>query len=424
MGRNARVAVVPYLGYTMDDAAAISESFARALTSEHIEEFQQSFDHDTRGGRDHFHALFPEVYKGSQLENIDEKGVVKPGTVLQPGDPVILATRPRTFTSKAQLGKLSRAMTHMRGDASQKWEGDVPAEVIDTATLRDGSVKVLTRSLHPARPGDKLSARSGQKGVIAKIIPDDKMPRGEDGEPFDMLMNPASFVSRVNDALLFEILAGKVAAKTGKPVKVPQFTDPGSTWLEKVAQMLEENGLKSEELVYDPDLDLTLENPVMTGVAYIQKLHHTADSKASGRGQSGYSLDEQPLKGGGEGAQAKRMSGLEMHALMSAGAYGTMHDAAAVRGQKNLEYWQAWKQGQTPRKPGRPFVWDKFRALLTGAGMNTRDMGGGTLRLGAMTDRDVEALKPEELRNGELVDMNRNMEPVEGGLVKQPACQF
>jgi DNA-directed RNA polymerase beta' subunit len=63
-------------------------------------------------------------------------------------------------------------------------------------------------------------------------------------------------------------------------------------------------------------------------------------------------------------------------------------------------------------------VWDKFQALLTGAGLHARKVGGGKMRLGPFTDDDLESRQPLEVRSGELVDMN-NMEPIKGGLFDQ-----
>jgi hypothetical protein len=161
-----------------------------------------------------------------------------------------------------------------------------------------------------------------------------------------------------------------------------------------------------------------LENPITVGVGHILKLHHTSASKASARGQGGYDLDQQPLKGGSEAAQAKRLSGLEVHSLLSAGAYNTLREGATLRGQKNDEYWRALRQGYKPKPPGAPFAWEKFQTLLTGAGLQARKIDGGKLRLGPFTDDDLDRRGAVDINSGDLVDLN-TMDPVPGGLFDQ-----
>lgn len=415
LGTNARVGVVPYMGYSMDDAIVVSESFRHRLASQHSYLTEQEFDTDVKGGKSHFHALFPSTFKKDQLEMLDDDGVIREGMKVQPGDPLVLATKPRVISSSsAQLGRLSRAMQQTRSDASQTWKGEHEGVVTDVARTRNG-VKVVVSTTVPGEKGDKIVFRSGQKGVIADVIPDDHMPRTMDGKPLEVLLNPLGIPSRANDSILYELLLGKIAERTGKPFKLPTFNKAGENWYDFVEQQLQEAGVDPKDEVFDPLLNRKLENPITTGVGHILKLHHTAESKSSSRGQGGYSLDEQPLKGGGEGAAAKRLSGLEVHGLLSAGAYGTLREGATLRGQRNDEYWRAIRQGHTPKEPGRPFVWDKFKALLLGAGLEARDIGDGNLRLGPFTDRSLAARKPIEVQNGEIVNL-KTQQLKEGGL--------
>ncbi|MDB6120855.1 MAG: rpoB [Verrucomicrobiaceae bacterium] len=98
MGLNARIALIPFKGWSMDDAQVISDSFARRLLSEATSTYAQDFDDDIKGGKHHFQSLFPDRFIKEQLANLDEHGVAKPGTVLQPGDPFILAVFSRGHT--------------------------------------------------------------------------------------------------------------------------------------------------------------------------------------------------------------------------------------------------------------------------------------------------------------------------------------
>lgn len=415
MGVNARVAMVPYKGYSMDDAIVVSESFAKKLASEHSYEHDIDKDEDTKLGKSHYHSLFPRKFTQEQLARLDDDGVVKPGTVLQKGDPIMLATRPKPIYSNAtHLGKLGKTFRSIRGDAAQVWEHDYPGTVVDVSVGKKKN-KVFINAVSPLVPGDKIIFRNGQKDILSKVIPDEQMLRSMDGTPFEVLLNPLALPSRVNTATLYELALGKIAQKQGKPIKVPGFNKRNESRLEQVLGMLEEAGLSDTEEVFDPVANRRLEKPITTGIGYVSKLHHVVDSKLSARGQGSYDVNQQPLKGGNDAAQAKRLGGLETTALLAKGGYATLREGSTLRGQANDDYWRQLRQGYKPAEPGTPFVFDKFKVLLNGAGLNAKDLGKGTLRLGPMTDRDLEALAPTEIRNGKLID-TASLAGIEGGL--------
>lgn len=415
MGLNARIGLTPYLGKSMDDAVVISEDFANRLRSEHMYGHDIEYKRGVKGGKGHYVGIFPDAFDSKQLEALDSDGVIKPGTRVEEGDPLILATRPKVISSlTANLGNLSKHMRNARSDAVVKWEHHTPGIVTDVVKLKNG-VKLNVMSEMPAQTGDKITLRSGQKGIISDIIPQNHMPRTEDGRPLDVLLNPQGIPSRVNDSLIYEILLGKAARKRGKPYRIPAFNKPDEKWYEIVQRELADNGLSDTEVVFDPKFNRKLERPILVGDAYVQKLHHTSESKTSTRSTGAYTMDQQPLKGGDEAAQAKRLSGLTTASLMSSGAYNYLREGATLRGQRNDEYWRDLRMGHTPREPGEPFVWGKFKALLAGSGYLARKLGGGKERLQFWTDRDLDRLRPVKIRNGELVDLT-TMKPIPGGL--------
>ena len=417
LGANMRTGLVPYKGFTMDDAIAMSESAARKLTTIQSYTLAQKYDRNVRGGKDHFTAIFPETFKKAQLDNLDENGVARVGTILQPGDPIMLATSPRVASSRdLGIGSLSKSFKSLRQDATQTWEGKDPARVVDVAHAKDGTAKVLIEFASPARIGDKVVFRAGQKGTLSHIIPDQHMLRTADGKPLEILLNPTGIPSRANNSTLFELLLGKAARAQGSPIKVPAFTKPGERWIDMIRAKLAEHGLNSEEEVFDPLLNKKLAQPIMVGEGLVMRLHHTAESKADARGQAGYDAQEQPQRGAQAGGSAKRLSGLEIQTMLSAGAYENLREGATLRGQKNDQFWREIRAGQQPRPPGKPFVWDKFRALLTGAGYNTTSHSGGNkLRIGPFTDRLLDQHGPLEVKRGDMVQLN-TLEPVKDGL--------
>lgn len=293
LGLNARVAVVPYKGYSVEDAIVVSDDFAKRLTSEHTEQFNQDFDQNTKGGKDHFRSLFPTKFKQKQLDVMDGDGVVLPGTVLNPGDPMILATQPRVLSSSSiQSGKLSKVMRQARTDSSTTWEGEEPGKVVDVVRGKKG-VRVVVDSEIPSQESDKIVFRSGNKAIISKILPRDKMPRTLEGDPMDVLLNPLSLPSRVNSATTLELALGKVARKLGKPIKIPAFNGPTEKWYEQVEELQRKHGVKDKEQLYDPVEDKIYQNPVQVGDGYILKLHHVGAGKRGERGIGSYDCYDQ-----------------------------------------------------------------------------------------------------------------------------------
>lgn len=415
MGLNARVALVPYKGFSMDDAIVVSESFAKKMASEHAYEHDIQKDKDTKMGKTHFASLFPTKFTKEQLETLDENGIVKPGTVLHKGDPMILATRPKpVYSSATHLGKLGKIFRSIRSDASETWEHDYPGIVSDSVDGKKNA-KVFVQASAPLVLGDKIVIRNGAKGIVSKILPDDQILRGVDGKPFDVLLNPLSLPSRVNTATLYELALGKVAAKEGKPIKVPTYTKPGESRLEYVKKRLAQAELSDTEEVFDPVLHEKLQRPITTGIAYITKLHHVVESKKSARGNAGYDQNQQPLRGGSDSGQSKRLGGLEITALMAKGGYATLREGSTLRGQNNANWWRLIRQGYKPADPGVPYVFEKFKYLLNGAGLNARDLGKGKLRLAPMTDKDLAAHNPIEVTNGKMMDGD-SLEGVKDGL--------
>ena len=261
------------------------------------------------------------------------------------------------------------------------------------------------------------STRSGNKLTVSHILPQNEMPRTKDGKPLDVLFNQLGLVSRVNANMMYEAMLGKVAEKTGKKYKLPTFNKNSEKWYDFVENELKKNNLSDVETVYDPVIDRDLDQPIAVGNAYFLKLHHTSDSKLSSRGQGIYDQNEMPVKGGEEGMMAKRHSNLESNAILSSGAYNVIKDAIHLRGQRNDDYWRKVRMGQTPSLAKKsPFIWDKYIALMQGAGINAkRADNGDSIQATPFTDKDFALFNPVEIKNDGIVDF-KNMKPISGGL--------
>jgi hypothetical protein len=260
--------------------------------------------------------------------------------------------------------------------------------------------------------GDKMSGRYGDKGVVAAIIPDHQMPHDADGQPYEVLMNPLGIISRTNPAQKIEAWLGKIAKHTGKAVKVPDFQDIEdlTEWTE---QQLKLHGLADTEDLIDPVRRQRI-TPIATGQRFYMKLHHTAESKGQGRGSGGYTMEETPAKGGETGS--KRISMLDVNALLSHGATETLRDAGAIRGQKNEELWLQFMQGHTPKDPKVPFTYEKFVHQLKASGIDVVQTADRTNIMGLTNSKVREMTGDRFIRRGETVKFDHEMRPVAGGL--------
>jgi DNA-directed RNA polymerase beta subunit len=418
LGRNLKVAYMAYGGRNYEDAAVISESAAAKLSSEHMYTRQVDKDSMTAYGKDKFISTFPKQYNVKQLDHISDDGVIKPGRVVEYGDPMILAIQQRTSRGSGMLYRGGKINVN---EASVTWDHSFPGVVTDVWS-DDGGVKVAVKAYVPAEVGDKVAGTRGDKHIISKIVSDDKMPRTANGDIMDILVNPLGVISRQNPSQLIEAALGKVAAKTGKPYVIPLL--PEDDMVDFAVSELKKNSMSDTEDLIDPTLNRTIPS-VFVGNKFYQKLAHTVESKSTGRSLGGYTADGLPTRSLDGDDKPKRIGLGEMGALIAHGAVNNIREIRTLKNQKNDDFWRAIAEGYAPPSPEIPQAYRKFTAMLKGAGINTKKKGEN-LHLTAMTDKDVDAISSGEITQPELVKWTasfgkglrgeQSMEPVAGGL--------
>jgi len=407
LGKNARVAYVPWGGLNFEDAIVISESFAKRMSSEHMYQHAHEWSDESKKGKKSFVSLFPAEYDKKTLAKFGSDGFVKAGTEVNFGDPLILAARERSRTRKAvHQGRKPSFINE-----TLKWEHHSPGIVTDIAHT-DKGVSVVVKASSGMEVGDKLSGRYGGKGVISKVVPDDQLPTSADGKPYEVLLNPLGIISRTNPSQIVETALGKIAAKTGKPYKLKDFGDIDDA-VEFALKELQKHGMSDLEDIVDQRTGRKIKD-VLSGNRWFMKLHHTAESKAQGRGLGAYTAEGTPAKGGETGA--KRVGMLELNSLISHGATDVARDASLVRGQASPEYWAQYMSGYKPATPKVPFVYSKFVNQLKASGINVVREGTRT-HIMAMRDSDIDQLAgTREITNTETVDWRSGLKPKKGGL--------
>ncbi len=406
LGRNLNVGYMPFKGYNFEDAIVISETAAKLLASEHAYQHGIEWEDSHKKGKSTFIGLFPGKFDRKTLDTIDDDGFIKPGQIVNYGDPLILAAKQK----ESLHNKLHRKREAGHTDASVNWGHHSPGEVTDVVKT-DNGVQVVVKSLSPMEEGDKLSGRYGDKGVISHIVPDDQMPQ-RNGEPLHVLLNELGIISRANPSQMAEAALGKIAKLTGKPYNYVDF-DTHDDVNDYAEQELRNHGLKDREDLIDPQTGRKIPQ-VFTGNRWFMKLHHTAESKGQGRSTEGYTMAGEPAKGGEHGA--KRLSLMDQNALLSHGAINVMRDAGAIRGQRNEDYWLAFMQGHPPPPVKTPLVYEKFLHELKASGINVAN-NGSKMNIMALTDRDVHHLAGDrEVKSGDTVHWDKGLKPVVGGL--------
>jgi hypothetical protein len=131
---------------SFEDAMVISESAAKKLTTERLYAIDKEARHGVQISRNRFISAFPAKYTKDQIANMDEHGVARPGTVVNKGDPIVLAVGPKALsTADAELGRLHKALRNAFRDEALEWEYSTPGVVTDVGRTTTG-VKVNVKA--------------------------------------------------------------------------------------------------------------------------------------------------------------------------------------------------------------------------------------------------------------------------------------
>lgn len=411
LGTNLRVAYIPAMGFAHEDGVVISESAAKKLTSVHqyIKEFKT--DQDSVAHKLKYRAAFPGALTDDHAKRLDDDGVIRVGEEIHPNDILIAGLKRREPRPEdAVLRRIGRQIAKPLTDSSVSWDGGTAGKVVRVEKLKSG-VRVYITTEEPMAVGDKMvGAGTGNKGIVSKILPDDKMPRTADGDPIGVLFNPFGVPGRVNPAQILESALGKVAGKTGKPFYVSSFND--GDYVAMAKDHLSKNGIKDKEDLVDPETGRTIPN-VFVGNSYWLKLKHKVSTKYSARDTAGYDIDGQPLRGGDEGA--KRTDTLQNYAILSHGAYDVLKDISINKSNKNDELWRNIKLGIPLPPPKMTFATEKFFNLLRASGINPKKTGD-EIALLPMTDKDtLDLSEGREIKNAFMVRAD-DLSEEKGGL--------
>ncbi|GAB2852386.1 DNA-directed RNA polymerase subunit beta [Lentzea nigeriaca] len=408
LGKNLLVAIMPWEGHNYEDAIILSQRLVQddVLTSIHIEEHEIDA-RDTKLGAEEITRDIPNVSE-EVLADLDERGIIRIGAEVQPGDILVGKVTPKGETELTPEERLLRAIFGEKArevrDTSLKVPHGEYGKVIgirvfsreDDDELPPGVnelVRVYVAQKRKIQDGDKLAGRHGNKGVIGKILPVEDMPFLEDGTPVDIILNTHGVPRRMNIGQVLETHLGWIAkqgwsingdpdwaknlpeelydvepnTRTATPVfdgaKEEEITGLlGSTIPNRDGErMVKENG---KAQLFDGRSGEPYPFPVSVGYMYILKLLHLVDDKIHARSTGPYSMITQQPLGGKAQFGGQRFGEMECWAMQAYGAAYTLQELLTIKSDDVLgrvKVYEAIVKGENIPEPGIP---ESFKVLL------------------------------------------------------------
>jgi DNA-directed RNA polymerase subunit beta len=204
-------------------------------------------------------------------------------------------------------------------------------------------VKVYIAMKRKLSVGDKMAGRHGNKGVIAKIVPEEDMPYLPDGTPVEIILNPLGVPSRMNVGQILETHLGWAAKALGVRFATPVFD--GAT----------EKDIKER---------LAAAGLLTVGYIYMLKLSHLVDDKIHARSIGPYSLITQQPLGGKAQFGGQRFGEMEVWALEAYGAAYILQELLTAKSDDvygRAKIYEAIVKGEAAAEPGVP---ESFNVLI------------------------------------------------------------
>ena len=224
-------------------------------------------------------------------------------------------------------------------------------------------VKVYVAMKRKLSVGDKMAGRHGNKGVIARILPEEDMPYLPDGTPVEIVLNPLGVPSRMNVGQILETHLGWAAHALGLYFATPVFDGATEgeikTWLEKAG--LPKSG---KTQLYDGMTGEAFEQDVTVGYIYMLKLSHLVDDKIHARSIGPYSLITQQPLGGKAQFGGQRFGEMEVWALEAYGAAHILQELLTAKSDDvtgRAKIYEAIVKGDASFTPGLP---ESFNVLI------------------------------------------------------------
>jgi DNA-directed RNA polymerase subunit beta len=405
LGRNVLVAFMPWEGYNYEDAILINERLVKedVFTSIHIEEHEAEA-RDTKLGPEEITRDIPNVGE-EVLKDLDDRGIIRIGAEVRPGDILVGKVTPKGETELTAEERLLRAIFGEKArevrDTSLRVPHGESGIVVDVKVFSRESgdeltpgvnqlVRVFVAQKRKISEGDKMAGRHGNKGVIARIMPEQDMPFLPDGTPVDLVLNPLGVPSRMNIGQILETHLGWAAHVLGYYIASPVF-DGGDEHSVRAALREASLPVDGKAPVRDGRTGEPFDSPVTVGYAYMMKLLHLVDDKIHARSTGPYSLVTQQPLGGKAQFGGQRFGEMEVWALYAYGAAYTLQELLTVKSDDvigRVRTYEAIVKGENVPEPGVP---ESFKVLIK----ELHSLGLDVKVLNA-DDREIEIRETDE----------------------------
>ena len=224
-------------------------------------------------------------------------------------------------------------------------------------------VKVYVASKKKLSVGDKMAGRHGNKGVIARIVPEEDMPFLPDGTPVEIVLNPLGVPSRMNVGQVLETHLGWACKLLGMYAETPVFDGVPE---KHIHQMLKEAGLPEDgkTALYDGRTGEPFDQRVVVGSIYMMKLHHLVSDKIHARAVGPYSLVTQQPLGGKAQYGGQRFGEMEVWAMEAYGAAYALQELLTVKSDDvsgRTRIYESIVKGENALEAGMP---ESFNVLM------------------------------------------------------------
>ena len=224
-------------------------------------------------------------------------------------------------------------------------------------------VKVFVAMKRKLSVGDKIAGRHGNKGVIAKTLPEEDMPYLPDGTPVEVVLNPLGVPSHMNVGQILETHLGWAAHALGLRVASPVFDGAAE---KDIKALLKRAKLPAsgKTVLYDGRTGKPFHQEVAVGYIYLMKLAHLVDDKIHARSIGPYSLVTQQPLGGKAQFGGQRFGEMEVWALEAYGAAHTLQEILTVKSDDVIgrtKMYESIVKGENALEPGLP---ESFNVLV------------------------------------------------------------
>jgi DNA-directed RNA polymerase subunit beta len=231
-------------------------------------------------------------------------------------------------------------------------------------------IRVSVAAKRKISVGDKMAGRHGNKGVVAKILPQEDMPFLPDGTPVDIILNPLGVPSRMNIGQILETHLGWALHEQGRtdgadPIKAATAVFDGANE-EQIKDELRIAGLPESGKVElrDGRNGEPFDREITVGYIYMMKLHHLVEDKIHARSTGPYSLITQQPLGGKAQFGGQRFGEMEVWALEAYGAANILQELLTVKSDDvmgRVQTYEAIVKGEDIQPPGVP---ESFKVLI------------------------------------------------------------